>query len=95
MSPENFSALKNSINAQSFDSSKLNVAKQAIGSNSLTAAQVKELIGLFTFESSKLEIAKFAYGHTIDRGNYYQVSDAFTFSSSVDDLSGYINNYHG
>ena len=95
MSPENFSALKNSINNQSFDSSKLNVAKQAIGSNNLTAAQVKELVGLFTFESSKLEIAKFAYGRTVDRNNYYQVSDAFTFSSSVDDLSGYINNYQG
>lgn len=95
MSPENFSALKNSVNNQSFDSSKLNVAKQAIGSNNLTAAQVKELVGLFTFESSKLEIAKFAYGRTVDKNNYYQVSDAFTFSSSVDDLSGYINNYHG
>jgi hypothetical protein len=95
MSPENFSALKNSINAQSFDSSKLNVAKQAIGSNSLTAAQVKDLLGLFTFESSKLEIAKFAYGHTVDRNNYYQVNDAFTFSGSADELSGYINNYHG
>lgn len=95
MSPENFSALKNSVNNQSFDSSKLTVAKQAIGSNNLTAAQVKELIGLFTFESSKLEIAKFAYGRTVDRNNYYQVSDAFTFSSSVNELSGYINNYQG
>jgi hypothetical protein len=95
MSPENFSALKNSVNAQSFDSSKLTVAKQAIGSNNLTAAQVKELMTLFSYESSKLEIAKFAYGHTVDRNNYYQISDAFTYSSSVDELSGYINNYHG
>ena len=95
MSAENFAALKTSINAQSFDSSKLNVAKQAINSNNLTAAQVKELVGLFSFESSKLEIAKYAYGRTVDRNNYYQVSDAFTFSSSVDELSGYINNYQG
>lgn len=94
MSAADFSALKNSVNAQSFDSSKLTIAKQGIASNNLTAAQVKELLGLFTFESSKLEIAKAAYGKTIDRNNYYQVNDAFTFSSSVDELSTYINNYH-
>jgi len=56
---------------------------------------VKELVGLFTFESSKLEIAKAAYGRTIDKNNFYQVNDAFTFSSSVDELSEYINTYHG
>lgn len=95
MSPESFTALKNSVNNQSFDSSKLNVAKQAIGSNNLTAAQVKELVGLFDFESSKLEIAKYAYSRTVDKNNYYQVNDAFTYSSSADDLSSYINNYHG
>jgi hypothetical protein len=95
MSAESFTALKNSINAQSFDSSKLNVAKQGIGSNNLTAAQVKELVALFGYDSSKLEIAKFAYGRTVDRNNYYQVSDAFTYSSSVDELTRYINSYQG
>ncbi len=94
MSTADFSALKNSINAQSFDSSKLSIAKQAISSNTLTAAQVKELVGIFDFDSSKLEIAKFAYGKTVDRNNYYQVNDAFTFSSSIDELATYINNYH-
>ncbi len=94
MSQIDFSALKNSVNAQSFDSSKLTIAKQGVANNNLTSAQVKELLGLFTFESSKLDLAKFAYGHTIDRNNYYQVNDAFTFSSSVDELSGYINTYH-
>jgi hypothetical protein len=95
MSSVDFNSLKNSVNAQSFDSSKLAIAKQGIASNNLTAAQVKELVGLFTFESSKLEIAKAAYGRTIDKNNFYQVNDAFTFSSSVDELSEYINTYHG
>ncbi len=94
MSPMDFSALKNSISAQSFESSKLTIAKQGVANNNLTSAQVKDLLGLFTFESSKLDMAKFAYGHTIDRNNYYQVNDAFTFSSSVDELSGYINGFH-
>ncbi|CAN5378214.1 hypothetical protein BH09BAC5_BH09BAC5_25740 [soil metagenome] len=95
MSQDNFSALKNSIDAQSFDSGKLTIAKQAVGSNQMTSMQVKELVSMMTFESNKLDLAKFAYSRTIDKNNYYQVSDAFTFSSSVTDLSTYINNYHG
>lgn len=94
MSSSDFAAFKNSVNAQSFDSNKLAVAEQGVAANQLTSVQVKELIALMTFESSKLDLAKFAYGHTLDRNNYYQVNDAFIFSSSVDELSGYINTYH-
>jgi hypothetical protein len=95
MSASNFDALKNTIRNQSFDSSKLTVAQQAVASNYLTAAQVAELVQLFSFESSKVDIAKYAYSRTVDRNNYYLVSNAFTYSSSIDELSGYINNYHG
>ena len=91
MHPNAFGQLKNTINNQWFDSGKLQVAKQAISMNSLTPAQVAELIQLFSFESSKLEIAKMAFANTIDKQNYYIVNNAFWFSSSVAELDQYIS----
>lgn len=82
--------MKRSISGQSFEDSKMKIAKQATRGKCMTAAQVKEVMGLFTFEDSKLEYAKFAYDFTYDVANYYIVNDAFTFSSSVDELNSHI-----
>jgi len=90
MAPADFESAKNSISGQSFDDTKLTIAKQVVGSNCLTAQQVKDLLGLFSFEQNKLEFAKYAYGHTYDKGNYFKINDAFSFSSSVDELNQYI-----
>lgn len=90
MHPAAFSQLKNTIDNQWFDSGKLQVARQGIMNNSLTAAQVAELMNLFSFESSKLEIAKMAFANTIDKQNYYIVNNEFSFSSSVAELDRYI-----
>jgi hypothetical protein len=48
------------------------------------------ILQLFTFEDNKLELAKFAYDYCIDRENYYRVNDVFTFSSSKDELSRFL-----
>lgn len=90
MHPAAFSQLKNTIDNQWFDSGKLQVARQGILSNNLTAAQVADLMNLFSFESSKLEIAKMAFANTIDKQNYYIVNNEFSFSSSVAELDRYI-----
>lgn len=82
--------MKRSISGQSFEDSKMKIAKQATRGKCMTAAQVKDVMGLFTFEDSKLEYAKFAYDFTYDVGNYYIINDAFTFSSSVDELIDHI-----
>jgi hypothetical protein len=79
-----------SISKQSFEENKLQVAKQVFMTNCLTSNQVGEIMRLFTFEDSRLDFAKFAYGHTFDLGNYFMVNDAFTFSSSVDELNDFI-----
>ncbi len=91
MNPVAFGQLKNTISNQWFDSGKLQVARQAISMNSLTAAQVSELMQLFSFESSKLELAKMAFANTVDKQNYYIVNNAFWFSSSVAELDQYIS----
>ncbi len=86
-----FNRAKNSIENQSFESDMLTVAKQVASNNCLLVNQVIEIIELFGFEDSRLDFAKYAYDYTYDIGNYYQVNDAFSFSSSTNELNDYIN----
>jgi len=90
MTDSEFSDVKKSIEAKSFEDSKITLAKQVGSSRCFTVDQVKGLMGLFSFEDSKLDIAKYAYERTFDIDNYYKVNDAFTFETSIDDLNGYI-----
>ncbi len=90
MNEADFAAAQQTIQSKSFESDKLTIAKQVLGSNCMTSDQVKWVMGTFSFEDSKLDFAKFAYGHVFDPGNYYRVNDAFTFSSSIDELNEYI-----
>lgn len=85
-----FDKAKGSIQAKGFDETKLTLAKQIAGGNCLTSEQVKAVMGLFGFEDNKLDFAKFAYDRVYDQGNFYKVNDAFSFSSSVDELNTYI-----
>ncbi|MBK8520762.1 MAG: DUF4476 domain-containing protein [Chitinophagaceae bacterium] len=87
-----FQQLKQSIGNESFDNTRLKVAKQFIATNYFTTAQVKELVLLFSFENSRLDIAKYAYDYTVDKGNYFLINDAFSFSNSKDALMDYIKN---
>ena len=85
-----FERLKCSVISKNFEHSKLQIARQAIASNHVTTKQVSELMQLLTFESSRLELAEQAYEHTIDKQNYYQVNDSFTFESSISELNHFI-----
>lgn len=85
-----FGNISAAVCKRTFESDKLIVAKQAIGCRAVSADQVRRLMGHFTFESTKLEFAKWAHGHCWDAQNYYVVNNAFTFSSSIDELNAFI-----
>jgi hypothetical protein len=93
MSNEDFMRVKASVQGQSFSNNKMEVAKQAIAAKGASAAQVRELMSEFTFDSDKLELAKFAYNHTADKDNYFEVNNAFSFSSNVSALNQYIREF--
>ncbi len=90
MNDYEFDQLRNTIDRLSFESSRMQVAKQALAANEVTSQQVADLMRMMTFESSKLELAKFAYHKTVDKQNYFILNDAFTFESSITDLNEYI-----
>jgi hypothetical protein len=90
MNSYEFMELKSIVSNTSFDNSKLAICKQAISSNTVSSSQVFELMSLLSFESSKLELAKFAYYYVVDKNRFYVVNNAFSFSSSIDELNDFI-----
>ena len=85
-----FEQLRSTLYGRNFESTRLDIALQAASCNYFTSAQVRQLLECFTFESTRLEFAKAAYSRTVDRNNFYLVSAAFTFDSTVCELNDYI-----
>lgn len=91
VSGEEFSKILISIKKESFNNTKLTLAKQILRSKQcFTTHQVKEIAKLFSFDDARLEIAKFAWDYTIDQDNYYQVADVFSFKSHKDELMKFL-----
>jgi Domain of unknown function (DUF4476) len=85
-----FESAKTSIGGKGFDEDRLNVAKKAVKSNCMSSSQIKEVMDLFAFDDTRLTFAKYAYDYCTDTDNYSVVSEAFSFSSSTDELNTYI-----
>lgn len=90
MSDRVFEQFKQTLRNESFENTRVTLAKQTIATNFFTAAQVKDIVNVFSFESYKLEIAKYAYDYTVDKGSYFMINDAFSFSNSKEELNNYI-----
>ena len=90
MEDREFRQVLESIDKEWLETNKLKSATQIVRSNSLTSAQVKQLVLMFSFESNKLELAKQAYQNTVDKKNYYIINDAFSFNSSKEELARFI-----
>lgn len=89
ISQQDFSEMCDAIRKESFESTKMELAKNFFGNRELSSTQVLQATKLFTMESSKLEFSKYAYSRTFDKKNYYKVYDAFTYSSSKKELADY------
>lgn len=85
-----FNAGKASVEKQSFADTKLKVAKTFTKNNCLSVSQIKEIMSLFSFEETKIDYAKYAYESCADKKNYYQLSDGFTFSTTVDEFNEFL-----
>jgi len=90
MTAQEFQQVKQSISKEWLESNKLSSAKFIIDKNFLSTIQVRELMILFSFEKNKLELAKYAYRKTVDKHNYYQVSEQLSFSSSREELAKFM-----
>ena len=90
MSATSFNAAKQTITNQKFDDTRLTTSKQILKTNCLSAAQIKEIMKIFSFEDTRLQFAKQAYSKCVDVNNYFLLNDAFQFESSVEELNNSI-----
>lgn len=90
MGNREFNEVKDQIRNESFDNSRLTLAKQIVSANPMTADQIKEICKLFSFESNALEFAKTAYTRCINPEKYYVVNRAFKYEASKRELDEYI-----
>lgn len=90
MNDREFVSVLQAIEKEWLESNKLKSASQIVKMNSLSTAQVEQLLLLFSFESNKLELAKQAYANTVDKRNYSRLYDVFSFNSSKTELERYI-----
>ncbi len=87
MNNRDFDALKLGINNASFESTKKTVAMSGISNNKLSVEQIRSVLSCFSFESTKLEVARYAFNYTDDKNRYYELSDAFSFDSSKNEIA--------
>lgn len=91
MSGDAFNRMKTNIESKPFSETKMSVARVATKSACLSVNQVKEITKLFSMDDDKLAYAKFAYDYCVDKANYYEISDAFSFSSTQEELMKFLD----
>ena len=85
-----FAAKKIEIQAARHSTTRMNLAKQAIGGNCYLTKQIGEVMDMFTFDADKLELAKYAHAYTYDLDNYYTILERFIFAGTADDLKKFL-----
>jgi hypothetical protein len=80
------------IRKEPFENTRSQMARQIVSSSrkQFLSSQIKDILGCFDFEPTRLEFAKFAYDYTLDQERYFLVNEAFSFSSSKDTLTRYL-----
>jgi hypothetical protein len=90
MNPQDYEYAYKMLAEESFDSSRLKLARQIVSTNPMSVNQIIGICKLFSFESNKLDFAKFAYRHCTDKNRYFMVNEVFNFESSKRELRDYI-----
>ncbi len=90
MNDASFQKMKKSVDDKPFSDTKMSTAKVATKNACLSTQQIKDICGLFSMDDDKLTYAKYAYVYCVDKANFYQVSEIFSFSSTTDELNKFI-----
>jgi hypothetical protein len=90
MPEASYAKMKKSVEDKPFSDTKMSTAKLATKNNCLSVAQVKGICALFSMDEDKLTYAKYAYDYSMEKGNYYQVAEIFSFSSTTDEFNKFL-----
>jgi hypothetical protein len=90
MADDAFNRGMQTIKRESFSSTQKTVMRQVFSQNCINTTQIKQVLSLFSFESDKVEVAKYLYPRCTNKEEYYLLNDAFSFSSTVESLAGWV-----
>jgi hypothetical protein len=76
---------------KSMDNQKLDFAKSTMKNNWFNTDQVLQMLQTFSMENNKVELAKLIWHKTTDKGSFFKIYDAFTFSSSEKSVQEYVD----
>lgn len=86
-----FTSFLTKMKDKSMDSQKLDFAKSTMKTNWFNTDQILQMLQTFSMESNKVELAKLIWHKTTDKGSYFKIYDAFTFSSSEKSVQEYVD----
>lgn len=90
ISAAGYTSLINNIKRQGFEDNKVKIAQLSFRNNGFNTNQIKEILKLMNFEQSRLDLAKAAYNNCTDKESFMDVSEAFNFSSSTEELTTFL-----
>ncbi len=90
ISDASFTSMIANIEKLDFESEKIDLAKNEISTQCLSAKQLKNLVLYFDFETTKLDLAKYAYQYVHDPANFNALYDTFELATSIDELKKHI-----
>ncbi len=70
------------LSNQDYENDKEEMALDFVRNNYLNSNQVYAILQQFDFENNRLYVAKTAFSNVIDKQNFYEVFDEFTFDNS-------------
>lgn len=91
MDEATFTTFLTKMKDKSMDDQKLVFVKSTMKNNWFTTDQVLQMIQTFSFENNKVDFAKVIWHKTTDKGSFFKIYDAFTFSSSEKSVQEYVD----
>ncbi|MGV4530375.1 DUF4476 domain-containing protein [Ornithobacterium rhinotracheale] len=79
------------MNQNTFDSNKMQFLQSVVPMNVFTSSEIKQILRTFSFDKDRLKAAKLLFDYCIDKQNFYEVYDVFTFEYSKRELMDYLS----
>lgn len=86
-----FTTFLTKMKDKSTDTQRLDFVKSTMKNNWFTTDQILQMLQTFSMENNKVELAKMIWHKTTDKGSYFKIYDAFTFSSSEKSVQEYVD----
>ncbi|MGV4438711.1 DUF4476 domain-containing protein [Ornithobacterium rhinotracheale] len=79
------------LNQNTFDSNKMQFLQSVVPMNVFTSSEIKQILRTFSFDKDRLKAAKLLFDYCVDKQNFYEVYDVFTFEYSKRELMDYLS----